>query len=260
MYKKFENLIKFLDEKKKQGICLAFSGGIDSTLLLYLCRKTDMLAVTFNSVFQTSKEINLTKKLCEKYNIQQIILDTDILSNSVISENPKDRCYHCKKIIFEQILEIAKKQNKKCIIDGTNFDDLNVYRPGQKALKEFKVISPFADFKITKQEIRDFAKECGIKIYDKPSTPCLATRFPYGTKLTKDKLEFVENGEKFLKNLGFDNCRLRIHGNIARIEINSGKFNEFFQQKDLIIKTLKTDDIKYLTLDIEGFRSGSMDV
>lgn len=260
MHNKFDKLSEYLSELEKQGLCLAFSGGIDSTLLLYLCRKINILAVTFKSDFQTEEEINLTKKLCKKYNVEQTIIDIDVLSNPIISKNPKDRCYHCKRMFFEKILQNAKLNNKKYVIDGTNFDDLSVYRPGRKALYELNIISPFADFKITKQEIRNFAKECGIEIFDKPSAPCLATRFPYNTTLNKEKLLIVQKGEKILKDFGFQCCRLRIHNDIARIEILDEKFGEFLHQKNKIKDALKTCGFSYITLDIEGFRSGSMDI
>ncbi len=260
MQNKFDNLIKYLNELKEQGLCLAFSGGIDSTLLLYLCRNMNILAITFKSDFQTDDEIKSTKILCEQYNVKQLIIQTDILKNQRICNNPKDRCYHCKKMLFETALNKMQEMGIKYLIDGTNFDDLKVYRPGRKALAELKVISPFAKFEITKQEIRNYAKECGIEIFDKPSTPCLATRFPYNTKLTKEKLKMVENGEQILKNQGFNNCRLRLHNDIARIEIPTEQFNKFIEKKAELISELKSLGLKYLTLDIEGLRSGSMDI
>lgn len=240
-------------------MCLAFSGGIDSTLLLYLCKDFDILAITFNSNFQTKEEIELTKDLCKKYGVKQIIIEQNVFENPIILGNPKDRCYHCKKFLFENAIEVAKENGLKYIIDGTNFDDLSVYRPGRMTLKELGIISPFAMFEIGKQEIRTFAKECGIELFSKPSSPCLATRFPYGTKLTKEKLEIVEKGEQILKNFGFDCCRLRLHNDVARIEILPENFQKLLTQKEKLIKKLKQFGIKYITLDIEGFQSGSMD-
>lgn len=184
MNNKFDKLKIYLNELKEQGLCLAFSGGIDSTLLLYLCKDMNILALTFDSNFQTKEEIDATKDLCKKYGVKQIIIEQNVFDNPIILENPKDRCYHCKKFLFENAVRIAKENGIKNIIDGTNFDDLGVYRPGRKALKELGIISPLAKFEITKQEIRTYAKECGIEIFSKPSAPCLATRFPYGTKLT----------------------------------------------------------------------------
>ena len=260
MHSKFEKLKKYLTELNEQGLCLAFSGGIDSLLLLYLCKEQDILALTFDSGFQTADEIRLTQDLCKKHNIRQRIIKIDIFQNHVILKNPKDRCYHCKKMLFEAAFKIAKENGRKNIIDGTNFDDLGVYRPGRKALSELGVISPFAEFKITKREIREYSKTCGIELFNKPSSPCLATRFPYGTQLMPEKLKIVEKGEKILKSHGFECCRLRLHENIARIEISQEKFNEFLNKKDEIVTKLKNLEISYITLDLEGLRSGSMDV
>lgn len=256
MQNKFEQLKIYLLDLGKQGLYLAFSGGIDSTLLLWLCKDLNVTAVTFNSVFQTEEEIAQTRKICKNYGVKQKIIEYYLLGNNVLKNNPQDRCYHCKKLLFSKLSELANGHN---IIDGTNYDDLSVYRPGIKALKELGIISPFAKFGITKQEIRDYAKECGIDIFDKPSTPCLATRFPYGAELTPEKLRLVEHGEKILKDLGFSCCRLRLHNDIARIEIPQSDFTQFLSAKDDIINALKTSGITYITLDLEGFRSGSMD-
>jgi len=260
MKNKFTQLKEYLNNLNEQGLCLAFSGGIDSTLLLYLCKDMNILTITFDSNFQTKEEIEQTKELCKKYGVKQIIIEQNVFENPIILDNPKDRCYHCKKFLFENAVRVAKENGLKNIIDGTNFDDLGVYRPGRKALKELGVISPFAMFKISKKEIRDYAKDCEIEIFSKPSSPCLATRFPYGTKLTQEKLDVVEKGEQILKNLGFECCRLRLHDDIARIEILPEYFEKLLIQKEKLIKELKQLNIKYITLDLEGFRSGSMDL
>lgn len=258
MYNKFEKLKNYLNRmnEERQGICLAFSGGIDSTLLLYLCRDLNLTAVTFKSAFQTGEEIAFTRKICEKFNIMHIIKEFNPLEHPELKNNPKNRCYLCKKLFFKELKSIA---GRYLAIDGTNFDDLSAYRPGIAALGELDIISPLAGFKISKSEIRSYAKELGIEIFDKPSTPCLATRFPYGTELTKEKLFIAENGEKLLENSGFKNNRLRIHGDIARIEIPQADFGLFLQKKALIINGLKNLGLKYITLDTEGLRSGSME-
>lgn len=254
---KFEELKKYLINLKKQGICLAFSGGIDSTVLLYICKDLDITAVTFASVFQTCEEINCTKELCQKYNVKHKIINLNPLENEILLYNPKDRCYHCKKGFFAEIKEFAEDQ---CIIDGTNFDDLSSYRPGLKALKELGVISPLAMFKITKQEIRQFAKSAGIEIFDKPSAPCIATRFPYGTKLNECDIEKVKRAEEILKKYGFVDNRARLHDDILRVEIAKRDFNSFINLEHQITNDLKELNFKYITLDIEGLRQGSMDI
>ena len=261
MQSKFLQLAEFLKFKDKQGICLAFSGGIDSTLLLYLCKGLKKVsAVTFRSIFQSEEEIELCQHLASKYDMNHVIIDINPLENSVIVHNPKNRCYLCKKIFFSRLTDFAKSQKLKYIMDGTNFDDLHAFRPGLKALKELNISSPLAEFKITKQEIRLYAEEIGIEIAQKPSTPCLATRFPYGTRLDAEKINIVKQGENILKSFGFEANRLRLHDNIARVEIEKSYFKDFLSKKDAIIKDLKKIGITYVTLDLEGLRSGSMDV
>ena len=254
MDKKFLELINYLNKLQKNGLCLAFSGGVDSTLLLYLCKDLDIVACTFKSVFQTEEEIRLTKDICKKYNVKQEVIEYYPLENSIIKSNPKDRCYHCKKLMFEKLRTLTKRN----IIDGTNFDDLNTFRPGLRALKELGIISPLAEFKITKEEIRAYAKELGISVYNKPSTPCLATRFPYNTNLCEDKLNIVEEGETFLKSQGFSDVRLRLHDDIARIELPKSDFDKIINNEKIIPK-FKELGIRYITLDLEGLRRGSMD-
>lgn len=253
---KFKELKKYLINLKEQGLCLAFSGGIDSTVLLYICKDLDIIAVTFASVFQTSEEINSAKELCQKYNVKHKIINLNPLKNETILYNPNDRCYHCKKGFFTEIKEFAKE---RCIIDGTNFDDLSSYRPGLKALKELGVISPLAMFKITKQEIRQFAKSAGIEIFDKPSAPCIATRFPYGTKLNECDIEKVKRAEEILKKYGFVDNRARLHNDILRIEIPEKDFNFYTNNAAQVTGELKKLNFRYITLDLEGLRQGSMD-
>lgn len=259
MLNKYINLEKFLKSKEKQGICLAFSGGIDSTLLLYMCKNMNITAVTFDSDFQSRDEILQTKELCCHFGVKQKIISIKTLKNPLLVNNPKDRCYHCKKLLFSELKKYAKENNLKYLIDGTNFDDLSVYRPGLQALKEMEISSPLAEFGITKSEIREYAKQIGIPNYEKPSMPCLATRFPYGTKLEANKISIAENGEKILKSLGFENNRFRIHGDIIRIEIPQDKFTLLLDKKNLLLHEVKKLGIKYITLDLEGLRSGSMD-
>ncbi len=265
MNKKFNKLITYLKEAGKQGICLSFSGGVDSSLLLYLCIKADstlkrkITAITFKSVFQTQEEINYTVEFCKKYGIKHKIIEFFPLKDKTLIYNPKDRCYFCKKLMFSKLINFCEENNIKHIFDGTNNDDVNLYRPGLKALKELNIISPFVKFEINKKEIRQYAKISGLKNYNKPSTPCLATRFPYNEELCEEKILMIKKGEDILKEYDLKEIRLRLHNNILRIEINKNKFNKLLKVKDEIIKKLKNPKIKYITLDLEGIRSGSMD-
>jgi len=267
MDKKFENLKNYLKTLETQGVCLAFSGGIDSALLLHICAKTlsteRFCAVTFKSEFQTEDEIEFCKNFTENYAVNHDIIRVSNLSDPIIQNNPKDRCYHCKKGFFTRLKEFAAKCNFKNVIDGTNFDDLSCYRPGLKALEELNIISPLAEFKITKPEIRQYAKFLGLKIFNKPSTPCLATRFPYKTRLNIEDLTRVEAAEKILHNSNFTNCRVRFHkdvqnSDIARVEIPSEDFCRFIKSPKITGK-LKDLGFKYVTLDLEGLRQGGMD-
>lgn len=257
MREKFRELQDYLGKMSKQGLCLAYSGGIDSCVLLYLCKDLDVVAVTFKSLLQDDEEIAFACDLCKTYKVEHKIVEYYPLDDPFIKNNPKDRCYYCKKMFFSKIIDFA---NNRVVIDGTNADDLKVFRPGIKALKELKIHSPFAEFEITKQEIRDFAKHCGIKIYNKPSTPCFATRFPYNTLLCETLINKAKEGEKILKYYGFSDCRFRIHNDTARIELPEDCMCEFLKLRKTVLKSLKKLDIKYLTLDLEGKRSGSMDI
>lgn len=257
---KFYELNKYLHTLGEQGICLAFSGGIDSALLLVLCKNLNITAVTFQSPLQTEEEIDFTADFCKKYNVSQKIITLNPLEDDKIVLNPKDRCYYCKRLLFERIKDFAAGMKLTNIIDGTNFDDLNAYRPGLKALQELGILSPFALFKITKEEIRSYAKSLGLEIFNKPSTPCLATRFPYDTRLDLDSIERVKKSEKYLKGIGFTENRVRHHGNIARIEIRPENFTKFLQHSREINAKFKHLGFTYVTLDIEGLRSGSMDL
>ena len=259
MNNKFEDLSQFLAQKEKQGICLAFSGGIDSMLLLYLCRNLNAQAVTFKSIFQTEEEIDEAVNFAQKYGVKHGVIEFNPFENSSLRFNPENRCYLCKKMMFSQLKEYAKKEGLNYIADGTNFDDLKVFRPGLRAIEELGISSPFAQFEITKSEIREMAKISGIEDYLKPSNPCIATRFPYGEELSEDKIRKVKHGEKILKSFGFEENRLRFHKDIARIEIKPDKFQSFLEKREKIVKSLKSAGFKYITLDAEGLRRGSID-
>lgn len=257
---KYEKLKEYISNLAKNGVIVAFSGGVDSSLILKIASPNkNILACFVKTLFTPSKDLEIAKILAKDMNIKFKIIEIDNIDDEIIL-NRKNRCYHCKKAIFSKLKEIAKDYNYKYIIDGTNFDDTKVYRPGLMALKEYDVISPLAKFKITKKEVRMLAKDLDIKVHSRPSTPCLATRFPYDEKIDISKFEMIEKGEEFLKNLGFPINRIRIYNENTRIEIEKEKFIEFIEKKDEIIEKLKTLGFKYINLDLEGFRSGSMDI
>ena len=265
-FDKLKNLEDYIYSICKNDICIAFSGGVDSSLLLdivynqALKNDINVYAITFSTKLHPKCDIDFAKNFCRNLHIKHIILEIDEFENEKILSNPINRCYICKKYIFQKLINFAEDNNIKVCLEGTNFDDLNYYRPGIKALNELNIISPLMNFKLTKNEIRDIAEFRGLSVSNKPSSPCLATRLPYNTKIDFKLFNIIEKGENFLKDLGFYNVRIRVHNEIARIEIDKKDFNKFIENSNLIIESLKRIGFIYITLDIEGFRSGSMDI
>lgn len=263
----FNRLKDFLRPFRSQGVALAFSGGIDSTLLLAALNELNQekpfpkAAFYVQSVFQNKTESELVHSLCSAYHTELVVLQTDPLSLPAIKNNRTDRCYWCKKNFFTLLLKEASKKNLKTIIDGTNADDLKTYRPGLKALQELKILSPLSELGISKKQIRETAITLRLQNATKPSTPCLATRFEYNTELSDDKISMVERGEAFLrKRLDLNNnFRLRVHDRVARIEVSEKDLNAVLKHSSKITHFLKELGFSYVTLDLEGFRSGSMD-
>ncbi|CAN2040670.1 pyridinium-3,5-biscarboxylic acid mononucleotide sulfurtransferase [Candidatus Magnetomoraceae bacterium gMMP-15] len=258
---KKKKLIQIL--KKLDSIIIAFSGGIDSTLLLYMAFKIHgekILAVTADSDIHSDREKQGALDFVREYNIPHLILLSKEMESENFVSNKKDRCYYCKKLLFKSLFNIAKEKKISYIAHGANFDDLNDYRPGFKAAQELGVIAPLITAGFTKKDIRLTAKNEGISIWNKPALPCLATRIPYNTPITKDLLRRVDESENFILDLGFSICRVRHHGDIARIELKQAEIpmmlNEKIRQK--ITKKLKNIGFSYVTLDMEGYQSGSM--
>ena len=263
---KREKLIRKMAQYARQDVMVAFSGGVDSSLLLKLAHEAaqktgkEVYAVTMQTRLHPVREIEEAKRVCEEIGAVHIVIAVDELEEAGIMNNPVERCYLCKKHLFLKMKERASDLGINVILEGTNEDDLHVYRPGIKALKELQIISPLAEAGLTKAEVRKMACEYGISVSSKPATPCIATRFPYGTELTYEKMARVEKGEAFLKEIGLHNVRVRVHDKLARIEIDESTFGEFLTHKKEIADYLKSLGFIYITLDLEGFRSGSMDV
>ena len=249
-----------------QDIMVAFSGGVDSSLILKTAcdmaqeMGTRVYAVTMQTMLHPAGEIEEAKRICREMKAGHIVIAIDELKEAGIMDNQPERCYLCKKHLFTKIKEKAAELGIGIILEGTNGDDLHVYRPGIRALKELQIISPLAEAGISKEEVRKLASEYGIETASKPSMPCLATRFPYGTALTYKEMERVEQGEAYLRGLGLNNVRIRVHGTIARVEVDEEAFGEVIKRKNEIISFLQELGYVYVTLDLEGFRSGSMDV
>ena len=265
MKSKLNELRRMLEELSADGICAAFSGGVDSSLLLTVLSELHarkpfpLLAVVFSTAFHTAEETASAMELAKELGVPAECVERDVLSDPVLRENPKDRCYHCKHRLFSEMKRIAGEHGIGNLVDGTNADDTKVYRPGRKALEELGVLSPLSLCGFTKDEVRTAARELLIPVANKPSTPCLATRFPYGTLLTDEALRRVERGEALLHEFGLKVVRLRVHGDVARIETDPEGFELASAKRFEVAFALRKEGFPYVSLDLEGFRSGSMD-
>ncbi|BCN29358.1 ATP-dependent sacrificial sulfur transferase LarE [Anaeromicropila herbilytica] len=251
---------------EKGDICIAFSGGVDSSVLLKTATdQADKLnrkvyAITFQTVLHTQADLINAKNIASKTSAIHNVIEINELDNEQLLNNPIDRCYICKNHLFGQMMEYAKRFGVEIFVEGTNRDDLDVYRPGIKAVKELGVHSPLAELEIRKAEVRELARLENLEVASRPSTPCMATRLPYNTRITEEILERIKSGEEVVRAYGYQNVRVRLHGDIARIEIDFSDFTDFLIHKEEIAKKLKELGFRYITLDMEGFRSGSMDI
>lgn len=263
---KMKQLKYILEKYTLQDCIVAFSGGVDSALLLKMtCAAAvrhgkKVYAVTMQTRLHPIEEIAHAKAVAEEIGADHVVITVDELEEAGIEKNPTDRCYRCKKYLFARILEKAKELQVGHVLEGTNADDLQMYRPGLKALRELGIHSPLAEAGLTKGDVRKLSKEYGLSVSERPAMPCLATRFPYGTRLSYEEMERVEKGEAYLRARGFYNVRLRIHGDIVRMEVDEQSLERVIQERKEMISYLKELGFGYITLDLEGFRSGSMDV
>lgn len=263
LYAKFNTLKELLHEYKR--IAIAFSAGVDSTFLLKVARDTlgeNAVAITtFLSSFPDRDRKEAANFCCEN-NIHQIVTEIDELSIDGFMENPKNRCYICKKTLFTNMVSVAAMHGFDLVVDGSNTDDDSDYRPGLRALCELGIKSPLKLAGLSKSDIRSLSKELGLNTADKPSFACLSTRIPYGEIITKEKLSIIEHGEQLLYDLGFEQFRVRLHGGIARIEIYPNDFPKILSEdiRNQIINTLSDLGVDYVTLDLKGFNSGSMNL
>jgi uncharacterized protein len=251
--------------RRHEKILVAMSGGVDSSLVALLVKKAvadNAIAITVDSLAIPREEIINAKRISKKIGIKHLVVNMKEMPNKIFSQNPPDRCYYCKKSIIKKLKQIAKKHNIKIITDGTNLDDLKKHRPGVLALTEEKIISPLAEAGLTKTDIRKIAKIFNLPNVDKPSMACLLSRFPYGQKITKENINQVAEAEKFIKKLlDAKEVRVRYHKDIARIELGRDERKLIFNEKkmDTICVKLKELGFKYITIDLLGYRSGSLD-
>lgn len=259
-HEKWDALLARLEGLGRAAV--AFSGGVDSTLLLRAAHDAlgdGALALTAASPLHPRRELDEATQLARHIGVRHMLLPSDELSLPEFSANPTDRCYICKRHNFAMLIEAARREGVGVLLEGSNADDTGEYRPGLRAVRELGVLSPLLDAGLTKAEIRALSRELGLPTHDKPAFACLATRIPYGDALTPAVLTQVETAEDCLRSIGFTQFRVRRHGDVARIELPETDIPRACELREAIARGLRGAGFDYITLDLEGFRSGSMD-
>jgi len=246
------------------GVVVAFSGGVDSTLLAKLCVDElgeRALAVTIDSAIHPPEETAEARRLAELIGIRHVCVRAEPLRMRCFAENPPDRCYHCKRHMLEKLLEIARREGIEHVADGSNADDAHGWRPGMRAADELGVARPLLEAGLTKADVREASRRLGLPTADKPSAACTASRFPYGESITEQKLAAVQEAERYLRDRGFESHRVRSHAGMARIEVLPEDIQKLAQEplRSETVERLTSLGFVYVTLDLQGFRSGSMD-
>lgn len=250
--------------QKLGSVAIAFSSGVDSTFLLKVAKevlKEKVIAVTINSSAFPSREFDESVLFCKREGITQITVEADNLSIPGFKENPPERCYICKRDLFNKIIEAARFHGISNVAEGSNMDDMGDYRPGMKAIMELNILSPLKDAQLTKAEIRQLSKDLKLETWDKPSFACLATRFVYGEEITIDKLKMVEKAEMLLYELGFSQFRVRLHGdNHGRIEVLPEELSKIVKPciRKRILEEFSKYGFDYVSVDLAGYIMGSM--
>lgn len=246
--------------KSCKSALIAFSGGVDSSFLAAVAAKvlgkSVVLATAVSETFPKN-EMEASKRFAREIGAEQIFVESSELDIGEFKKNPKNRCYYCKKELFSKFLEIASKKRLAKVFSGANFDDLDDFRPGLAAQKELGIMSPLMEAELTKAEIRMLSKRMGLSSWDRPQMACLTSRFPYGAELTREKFREVERCEEFLRGVGIVQYRVRHHGDLARIEVEPGDMAKVLDNRSEIAAEFRKAGFRFITIDIEGFRSGS---
>lgn len=243
---------------------VAFSGGVDSTFLLYTSKEVlginKVIALTATSPTYPTHEFNESVNLAAEMGVKQVVVDSNELEIAGFADNPPQRCYYCKKELFEICLAKARELNFTVVLDGSNLDDLDDYRPGRQAAEELEVRSPLLEAELTKEDIRSLSRQVGLKTAEKQPFACLASRFPYGTKITAEKLHQIDRCETFMREAGFHTFRVRYHNETARIEVGLDEFPRIIDDniRGRLLEEFKKAGFTYVALDLQGYRSGSM--
>lgn len=245
-------------------VVVAFSGGVDSTFLLHVCTEVlggeNVLAVTATSPTYQKDEVAWAETYAASLQVKHLIISTHEMENGAFVANTPERCYLCKRELFSRLRDIAETHGIPHILEGSNSDDERDFRPGMRAAEEFGIMSPLRDAGLSKEDIRELSREMGLPTHDKPSQACLASRFPYGERITEEKLAMVARAEAFLRELGFTTVRVRHHGPLARVEVGREHMEHMLDGhvRSKVVEGLKKIGYVWVCLDLEGYRSGSM--
>ncbi len=248
--------------KDKGSVLVAFSGGVDSAIVARAALSAlgdKAIAATADSATFSKKELQHAKKLVREIGIEHVVFKENEFDNPHFAENPPDRCYHCRSTLITGLKEIMVQRRLSVIVDGANADDSKQHRPGMRAMRENGVMSPLLELGFGKNAVRSIARELGLSVSKKPAMACLASRIPYGEVITMEKLRKIEEAEAYLRGLGFKELRVRHHRGIARIEVGEAEIPKAVENSHKIAETLRRLGFSYVTLDLEGYRSGSMD-